>query len=221
MKSSDLNQLPDHELLAEVRLMNNNATGDEATYGLTAAMTAALKSELDGFEDELATMEALETSITAAVGAKNNRRAQIIRLVRKFMTLIRGTVGNNPDKLGKVNLDVLDETRTKAGAPVSVPYALIDLGKLRHTLNFRDVGTPDTDKKPAGILGAEIWYKIGGTAPVNNEGCQFLALDTATPYVVTFGAADVGQMVYYLLRWQSKNGDKGGWSDVAQATVNG
>jgi hypothetical protein len=221
MKSGDLHKLSDHELLAEVRLMNNNATGVEASYGLTAAMTAELKAELDGFEDELATMEALEASLSAGVGAKNNRRAKIIELTRKRMTLIRGTVGNDADKLGTVNLDALDETRTKAGAPTSVPFVLIDLGKLRHTINFRDAGTPDSNKKPSGVLGAEIWYKIGGTAPVDNKECQFLALDTATPYVVSFDGADAGKTVYYLLRWQSKNGDKGDWSDVAQATING
>jgi hypothetical protein len=221
MKSKDLDRLPDHELLAEVRLMNNNASGDEATYGLTAAMTAALTALLDGFEDDLATMETAQAAEAAAVGAKNNRRALIIETVRKLMALIRGTVGNDPDKLGRVNLDTLDETRTRAGAPESVPFALIDLGKLRHTVNFRDAATPDTDKKPAGILGAEIWYKIGGSAPVDNKECQFLALDTATPYVVTFDGADTGKTVYYLLRWQSKNGDKGDWSDIAQATVNG
>jgi hypothetical protein len=221
MKARDLNRLSDQELLAEVRLMNNKATGDEVSYGLTAAMTAALTALLDGFEDDLATLDGLEASVASARGSKNNRRAQIIELTRKFMTLIRGTVGNDPDKLGTVNLDVLDTTRTQSGAPTSVPFALIDLGKLRHTLNFRDAATPDTDKKPAGILGAEIWYKIGGTAPVDNKECQFLALDTATPYVVNFDGADAGKTVYYLLRWQSKNGDKGDWSDVAQATVNG
>jgi hypothetical protein len=221
MKARDLNRLPDQELLAEVRLMNDNATGDEATYGLTAAMTAALKAELDGFQDDLTTLGALEAAENAARGAKNNRRAKIIELTRKQMGLVRSTVGNDPDKLGKVNLDALDETKTPSGAPVSVPFALIDLGKLRHTLNFRDAATPDTDKKPSGILGAEIWYKIGGTAPVDNKECQFVALDTATPYVVAFDGADAGKTVYYLLRWQSKNGDKGDWSDVAQATVNG
>lgn len=221
MKSSELDRLSDHELLAEVRAMNNGSSGDEATYGLTPAMTAELKAELDGFEDDLATLEGLETAEDAARGAKNNRRAKIIEMTRKRMGLIRNTVGNNPDKLGMVNLDSLDETKTQAGAPTSVPFALIELGKLRHTVNFRDAATPDTDKKPAGILGAEIWYKIGGTAPTDNKECQFLALDTVTPYVAKFDGADAGKTVYYLLRWQSKNGDKGDWSDVAQATVNG
>jgi hypothetical protein len=221
MKARDLNRLSDRELLAEARLMNDNATGDEASYGLTAAMTAALKTELDGFDDDLATLDGLEAAENAARGAKNNRRAKIIELSRQQMGLIRSTVGNDADKLGKVNLDPLDETKTPSGAPSSVPFALIDLGKLRHTLNFRDAATPDSDKKPAGILGAEIWYKIGGIAPTDNKECEFLALDTATPYVVQFDGEDAGKTVYYLLRWQSKNGDKGDWSDVAQATVNG
>lgn len=104
---------------------------------------------------------------------------------------------------------------------MSVPFALIDLGKLRHTVNFRDAATPDSNKKPAGILGAEIWHKIGGTAPTDNQECEFLALDTTTPYVATFDDADAGKTVYYLLRWQAKKGDKDDWSEVAQATVNG
>ncbi|HEX8735474.1 MAG TPA: hypothetical protein VF721_09140 [Pyrinomonadaceae bacterium] len=47
--------------------------------------------------------------------------------------------------------------------------------------------------------------------------CVFSALADAR----ASDGADSGKTVYYLLRWQSKNGDKGDWSDVAQATVNG
>jgi hypothetical protein len=221
MKARDLYRLPDRELLAQLRVLTNGATGDEATYGLTAALTTAMTNLLNAFEDDLATLDGIRAQEKTALGARDNRRAAIIEAAAQIIELIRATVGNNPNKLGTVNLDPLDETRTKAGAPTSVPFALIDLGKLRHTLNFRDAATPDSDKKPSGILGAEIWYKIGGTAPTDNKECQFLALDTATPYVVTFDGADAGKTVYYLLRWQSKNGDKGDWSDVAQATVNG
>ena len=64
-----------------------------------------------------------------------------------------------------------------------------------------------------------IWVKLGGPPPVDPADLNFLALDTATPYVADYPGANGGQMAHYWARWVSSNGEKGPWSDTASATI--
>ncbi|HEX8264643.1 MAG TPA: hypothetical protein VF596_04410 [Pyrinomonadaceae bacterium] len=49
----------------------------------------------------------------------------------------------------------------------------------------------------------------------------YVATDSASPYTAFYQMADAGKTAYFLLRWKSKNGDVGEWSEVIQATING
>ena len=48
-----------------------------------------------------------------------------------------------------------------------------------------------------------------------------VALDTSSPHVVNYPMTDAGKKVWYRLRWVTTSGEKGGWGEVAEATVNG
>lgn len=80
--------------------------------------------------------------------------------------------------------------------------------------------TPTSRAKPAGAMGCEIWVKIG-TAPADPCECQFLALDTASPYVAEYPGSDAGKTAYYMLRWVSTSSEKGPWSETVAATITG
>ncbi|NOT01326.1 MAG: hypothetical protein HOP29_11940 [Phycisphaerales bacterium] len=94
-----------------------------------------------------------------------------------------------------------------------------------------------------GVMGAEIWVKIGDPAPTDPNQCTFLALDSRTPYTAEYAGADGNKTAHYMLRWVSTRGDKGppalddpsraklavaqrrvlagchGWSETASATI--
>lgn len=219
--SENLANLPDRELLSELRTFNNATLVSSAAYGLTAAEANDLKDDLDTFENELDAWDAVNAQYDAKREAKNTARQNVLDRARPQRRMVRAKSGVSNELLESANLTPYDDVKTASASPSSVPFALVDFGKLRHTISFRDKLTPDTDKKPDGMMGAEIWMKIGGDAPVDNEECEFLALDTATPYLMTFKGADAGKTAYYLLRWVSKNGDKGEWSEAVSATING
>jgi len=65
--------------------------------------------------------------------------------------------------------------------------------RLQHTIDFTDEGTPTRKAKPAGVMGAEIWVKIGPPPPVDPSELIFLAVDTRTPYTTDFDGADGGK----------------------------
>ncbi len=64
-----------------------------------------------------------------------------------------------------------------------------------------------------------IQRKIGAPAPVDESEMSFLALDTATPYVVTFNAADIGKTVSYIAWWQNKAGQAGPKTAIVSAVI--
>lgn len=86
-----------------------------------------------------------------------------------------------------------DTTRTPVPAPSDVPIVTVDTSRrYRHVVSF--------GAKPAGALGCEVWAKVGGDAPGDEKTAKFLALDTASPYVVDWEPAFAGQTAHYLLR---------------------
>ena len=101
--------------------------------------------------------------------------------------------------------------------------ATVDAGeRLRHprpvasgsasragTIEFSDESTPTRKAKPAGVLGAEIWVKIGPTPPVDPGELTFLAVDTRTPYMTEFDGAEGGKTAQYMLRWINSKAETG------------
>ena len=51
-----------------------------------------------------------------------------------------------------------------------------------------------------GVHGCEIWMKIGGDAPKEKSELVYLATETSTPHIATFGDADAGKIAWYHLR---------------------
>ena len=48
---------------------------------------------------------------------------------------------------------------------------------------------------------------------------RFVAVDTNAPYVLNFDSADGGKINYVWMRWVSPTGERGPWSEQAQAKI--
>jgi hypothetical protein len=107
-----------------------------------------------------------------------------------------------------------------AGGPTARPVGTVDTSeRLRHTIAFRNEATPTSQAKPQGVMGCEIWVKIGDPAPTDPSQLEFLALDTSTPYVADYPGTAGGQTAHYMLRWVTTQGAKGPWSETVSATI--
>lgn len=120
-----------------------------------------------------------------------------------------------------MNLKVRDTVKTATGRVESFPLGVIDISQiLQHLIAFRDSATPDSRRKPDNAFGCDIWYKIGGDAPVDIEkDCEQAAIDRSSPYLLQFDGTDGGKTVYYALRWIGLDGSKGAWSPILTATI--
>ena len=221
MKASDLNKLSDRDLVAALRIFNQGTTGNEASFSLTGAMSGNLKTKIDAFEAGLDTLDAARAAEDAAVVAKDDLRKDAVGEARQQMKLTRATPGIKSDDLASVGLDEYDTTPTDSPSPSSAPFGLIEYAKLKHIIHFRDSNTPDSEAKPKGMLGCEIYRHIGNAPPASEADFDFVTLDTGSPYVAFYTMADAGKKVYYILRWKSKNGETGEWSETIEATING
>lgn len=106
--------------------------------------------------------------------------------------------------------------------PATRPVARIDTSqRLLHMLHFADESTPDTKRKPRGVLGCEIYRKIDAAPPADIEDCVFVALDRQTPYLCAYDAPDAGKMVHYILRWRMTDDSTGPISETVSATITG
>jgi len=152
------------------------------------------------------------------VKEKDNARTIYEKALRKF---IAKWLANN-DKVSdaertRMGLTVKSSTRTSVAVPTTAPVATIDFSVLlQHTINFVDSNTPTSKAKPDGVIGTEVWCKLGDATAFS-----YLGLCTATPEVVTYEDADAGKKATYRLRWVNTKGEEGPWSNTVTAMVVG
>ena len=196
-----------------------------AEVGLTAADALALQNMGTDFAAAYTANLAAQTAARTARQAKDDLRTKAEAAIRSLVRRIQaypGTTDAQRQALGITVHDTVLSPASKAALAASRPWASVDTSqRLRHTIEFRDAATKDRRAKPAGMKGCEIWVRIG-TAPSNPPAdMQFLALDTATPYLAEYSLADAGKVAYYMLRWVNTKDEKGAWSETVEATIVG
>jgi hypothetical protein len=75
------------------------------------------------------------------------------------------------------------------GSSVSIPAATQPIGvidnsqRLQQLIIFPDEASPGSKRRPTGVFACDIYRKISGAPPVDFTECNFLTLDTETPYL--------------------------------------
>jgi hypothetical protein len=153
---------------------------------------------------------------------KDDKRAALVQNIRSLANRVQACPQTTDAQRTMLGLTVRDTTPTRIAAPTTQPALFVDTSnRLQHGIQFKDSLTPNSKAKPAGVLGMEIYRKVDGAPPADLGQCDFVAMDTATPYVVEYSGALAGKTVYYIGRWVNRNGEAGPISDVISATVVG
>lgn len=165
------------------------------------------------------------TAQAAAVSAGQTKDAGRVTLesaIRVVVRKMRGSGQVSDSEAAAAGLTVRDTIRTAVAAPTTAPIGKVDTSqRLRHAVSFADASTPAGKAKPNGVLGCEVWIKIGGAAPADPSELTFLATDTKTPYTRLFNGEDGGKTAHYMLRWVSTRAEHGPWSETVSATITG
>ena len=194
--------------------------GHAVAVGLTTGQATALTNAKDAWGDDDAAQKTAETALHAATAAKNTSKANLITLARAAINIIQNNPAVTDEVRELMGLPIPDTTRTRAAVPTTKPVATIQtLEHLQHVVNWRDEATPKSKAKPKGVRGAQIHVWVGPNPPADVGQFPWVALDSATPYLMVHDAANAGKTAYYALRWENTRGETGPWSDVVSATI--
>lgn len=191
-------------------------TGTPATYGLTAADVTALSTSVNDFQDSVNNQAIAQAAAKTSTEIKNTDRDDVETKLRRV---------RNISKAHGTSVADLNTLGIPPGSPTpptnaTVPLATIDTReRMKHTVNWSDAGAVNQKRRPRGTIGVEIFVKVGEPAPASEADCIFLALNTATPYVASFGPGDANKNAYYMLRWRMNDGSVSAWSETVSATV--
>ena len=214
-----LTKLNDNELteLAEQFYATLNAA--PATYSAAKTAVDNFKTKKDGFASDLTAHTAARANARARTQTKEASRTELETVIR---FLVKQAKLNGAADAEIKALGISTDTAAALPSTATRPTGSVDTSRrFVHTIRFADEAAPDSKRLPRGVLGCEIYQKIGGAPPADFKECVFRGLDTKTPYNWDFEAADVGKMVHYMLRWRLRDESISAWSETVSATVTG
>ena len=161
-----------------------------------------------------------QAAAQSARQAKDDARTAFEDAIRSLVRRLQASPDVDDTEREAMGITVADTTATAAAEPASRPLVSVDTSqRLRHVIAFVDENTPTRKAKPKGVMGVELWVKIGDPVPTDPAELTFLAVDTRTPYTADYGGEDGGKTAHYMLRWVNTTGEKGPWSETASATI--
>lgn len=210
---------PDADYQAWVSNFVTYANANLAALGLVAADMTPVTTAQGTFNTGFSGHIAAKNAAMAAKQTKDEARQALTAVVRPLVRRLQASPQVTDAERAALGINVR-ATPGPIGPPTTAPLVSIECGnRLQHTLRFVDAATPTRRAKPPGVLGVEIWNKIGTTPPVGEGDLRFVAVDTSQPYVLDFAAEDGGKTAYYWLRWVNPTGERGPWSEQAAATI--
>jgi len=205
----------DSELMYIVDQVKSMLATHAADYPMiTAAMKSDLDTLRDSFNDKVTASAAAQAAAKAATMDKHTKRSAVEKAIRDIRNMCKAG-GVDETKMAALGIPT-----GSTGPTPTVPVAVVDTSqRMRHTISWSDASANGSKRKPRGTMGAEIWYKIGDPGPTSEKECTFLTLDSSSPYLVHFDAADSGKTAFYMIRWRLQDGTTGAWGDTVSATI--
>ncbi len=191
-------------------------------FGLTEAQFLALGTSSTAFSNALLSYYNLRDQAKAASKVKRTQRDNSESLVRPAVVQIQANPSTTEMDREMLRIPMRGEPSFAQGIEIedNKPQAIVDIRqRLRHVLRIQNESTISTSKaKPAGVMGAEVWVKVGD-APETEAEYQFAGLATRSPYQVDYAEGDGNKPAHYRLRWVTSRGEKSAWSEVETATI--
>jgi hypothetical protein len=188
--------------------------GDPDVAALTAART--------DWESKYPAHIAAREAANSAREAKQESRQAYTTVIRRLVRRLQASPAVDDTERAALGITIPDREPTPVSPPETRPILQADTSqRLRITISFRDEGMVERTGKPPGVMGCELYVKIGGDPPRDLDECTYLATDTASPYVAVFEGEDAGKTAHFIGRWVSTRGEPGPISVTVSATIPG
>ena len=208
----------DGELIQFAQQMLTAVSADPAAFGLTAAFVTELSAKINNFKSDVAEQRAAQAHARSKTTVKNVSRDDLEEHVRSGRNVTRAA-GTSASMIASLGLPVAS---SKVPSAATVPFGQVDTSsRMRHVISWADAATINNKRRPRGVLGCEIWVKVGNPPPGDEKACRFLTIGTGAQYSADFEPDDVGKMAHYMLRWRMRDGSTSAWSETISATITG
>ena len=214
--------IPAKDLDADSWFQNFNAqiTANPTTYGLVAGDATAFDPLADAFSNALTVALTPSTRTKVTVAAKDSARAAVTAAARQLAAKVQAYPSITPTLLADLGLTVRDVGPTPISAPATQPILGIQsIGTASAVLRFVDELTPDSRRKPAGVIAMQLFMKTGPTPPTGPDDAEFVGPATKNPHLLDFSGITAGTNVWLVGRWQTRTGLTGPMSSAIQTTV--
>ena len=208
----------DGELIQIAQQMLTAASADPAAYGLTAAFITELSAKLDTFRTDVKENAVAQATARSKTAKKNESRDDLEIQVRDGRNITKAA-GTPEAKIASLGLPV---SSARSAPKATVPIGAVDTSsRMRHAISWTDAAIAGKKRRPRGVLGCEIWVKIGDPPPGDEKDCRFLTIGTGAQCSAEFEPDDVGKTAHYMLRWRMRDGSVSSWSETVSATITG
>jgi hypothetical protein len=192
---------------------------NKVALGVSNTLATDLDGKRGDFNSLLMAVAPAKQAAKQAVTAKDQARRDFEAILRQVANIVQANPSVTPEQLDALGLKPRDDTRTPVPPPTSKPVAEVDtLASKSHTLRLIDSGTGKRSR-PVGVIGAELWLKVGNEPPVGPSQMTLVGIEPKTKFNVNFADGDAGKTAYYQFRWLTGTGEKGPWSQQIAATI--
>jgi hypothetical protein len=173
------------------------------------------------FSEKFNIAEAPETRTGPAIRdktvARKNLAASLRQAIREYLTNNHLLTDTDRENLG---LPVHKSGRTPSPVADKAPDVEVDTSVIgRLIFFFFEKGGHHKKKKPAGQHCAELVWIISDVPPLRWDELIHSAIDTNSPFELTFENDMRGKTLYFAVRWENTRGEKGPWSEIMNAII--
>lgn len=197
-------------------------TATPTAYGLTAGNALDYATANSIWQAALQTANDPSTRTAPSIAAKDVAKVNVKAISRLQGNIVQAWPSITPEQLADLGLTVRDTGRTPTAPPNTFPLLNV-LGTMSHmvTLAISDQNTPNARRRPANVIGAEVYAQIGGTSPTGLSGMQYMGLQTRFPQQWDAGLTAIGARMYMIARWINRKGEAGPISAVTSTVIAG
>lgn len=195
-------------------------TAAPATYGLLAADATAINGVVTPWDAAYTLATNPATRTPATIAAKDSAKGAMLPQLRFYAQNIKANMGVSNENKIALGIHINDAGPTPIPVPTTAPALTIDFQQpFSATIRARDQTTPTSNAKPFGVIGGEVATTVGVAVTTDPDAAMFNRIQTKTPFVLTFGAPDVGKICTCWSRWFNRKGELGPWSAPIHFTV--
>jgi hypothetical protein len=196
----------------------------KTALGLPANWEAQLQTRKNSFTTALNSLDLAEANYRQAKQTKDAARRNLESEFRNLVRQLRANPNFTNAMAASLGLPPRDREPTPIEPGPEIPTLEVEIQSLRHTVRFWQADAQGGRRgKPAWARAIRLVYAVvePNEPPPPIEQMQFLAVDTASPYIWDLPSEWVGKDIWYRGAWETPRGARGAWSDPARATVAG